>query len=184
MEIQPLDISGILLIQPRKFGDARGYFSETYNKAALAEAGFNREFVQDNHTLSTQRGVVRGLHFQAPPYAQDKLIRVLRGRIFDIAVDLRRSSPSYGRHIAIELSADNWQQLLIPAGFAHGFATLEANTEVAYKVTNFYAPAHDFGMRWNDPALGIDWPVTPAEAITSDKDRALPLFGDMQSPFA
>lgn len=183
MKIEHVHIPGLLLLQPARFGDQRGFFSETYSKRIFAEAGVEAEFVQDNHSLSVPAGVVRGLHFQTPPFAQAKLIRVLKGRIFDVVVDIRQSSPNYGRHFSVELSADNWQQLYIPEGFAHGFATMEENTEIAYKVTNFYAPEYDSGLLWSDPALGIDWPVTVEAATVSAKDEKLPLFADLHSPF-
>jgi dTDP-4-dehydrorhamnose 3,5-epimerase len=142
------------------------------------------EFVQDNHSLSVEKGVVRGLHFQLPPFAQDKLVRVVRGRILDVAVDIRRSSPTFGQHVAVEISAESWNQILVPAGFAHGFVTLEANTEVIYKVTNYYAPQCDRGILWNDPALGINWPIAAGEAILSDKDKKQPLMADAPDLFA
>lgn len=179
MEITDTAIPDVKLITPRRTSDHRGFFSETYNARALAEAGIHLQFVQDNHSLSVREGVVRGLHFQTPPFAQDKLIRVVRGKIFDVAVDIRTSSPTFGRHVAAELSAENWKQLLVPAGFAHGFVTLEPNTEVVYKVTQYYAREHDKGLLWNDPALGIDWPVAPEGAILSDKDRSLPQLADL-----
>ena len=179
--IETCPIDGLMVITPVKHRDARGFFSETYNAQTLAEAGFDKPFVQDNHSLSRQKGVLRGLHFQTPPFAQDKLIRVLRGAILDVAVDLRKNSPSFGKSFAIELSADNWKQLLIPVGFAHAFYTLEPDTEVAYKVTAPYAPDHDAGLRWNDPDLAIAWPSdTP---ILSDKDANLPWFCSFLSPF-
>src|SRR5258705_75276 len=143
MEVTPTAIADVKRLKPKKFGDHRGFFSETYNKQTLAKAGITLDFVQDNHSLSAQRGVVRGLHFQLPPFGQDKLLRVVRGRVFDVAVDLRRSSPTFGKHVTAELSADNWTQILVPIGFAHGFVTLEENTEVIYKVTSYYAPTHD-----------------------------------------
>ena len=180
----PGEIAGLLLVEPKKFGDHRGFFSETYNRARLAEAGFEADFVQDNHSLSVAPGVVRGLHFQSPPHAQDKLVRVVRGAILDVAVDIRAGSPSFGDHVAVELSAANWRQLLVPAGFAHGFVTLEPDTEVIYKVTAYYAPAHDHGILWCDPALGIAWPVTPEAAVVSDKDRVQPRLADIASPFS
>lgn len=178
------EIEGLLLLEPRKFGDARGFFSETYNRRQLASLGFDAAFVQDNQSLSVEAGVVRGLHFQSPPHAQAKLVRVVRGAILDVAVDLRRGSPTYGDHAAVELSAANWRQLLIPVGFAHGFATLEPNCELAYKVTDYYAPDHDHGLLWNDPDLGIDWPVAAEAAILSEKDRAQPRLAGIASPFA
>ena len=183
MEITETAIPAVKVLTPKKFGDHRGFFSETYNRERLEKAGIRLDFVQDNHSLSAQRGVIRGLHFQLPPYAQDKLVRVTRGRILDVAVDLRRSSPTYGQHVAVEISAENWKQILVPVGFAHGFVTLEPDTEVIYKVTRYYAPTHDRGLLWNDPALGIKWPVNPAEAILSDKDKAQPRLADLPSAF-
>lgn len=179
----PAEISGLLLVEPRKFGDHRGFFSETYNRRRLAEAGFDLEFVQDNQSLSVEVGVVRGLHFQSPPFAQDKLVRVTRGAVLDVVVDIRRGSPTFGDHAAVELSAANWRQLLVPKGFAHGFVTLEPETEMIYKVTDYYAPDHDHGLLWSDPALGIDWPVAPEAALLSEKDRAQPRLGEIESPF-
>ncbi len=173
----------VKIIKPRRFEDARGFFVETYSRRALAAEGITGEFVQDNHSRSNSAGTVRGLHFQIPPFAQTKLVRCPAGRIFDVAVDIRRGSPSYGRHVAVELSAENGWQLLIPAGFAHGFATLEPGTELQYKVTADYSPAHDAGIFWNDPALAIPWPVDPARAVLSDKDRKLPLLSEVASPF-
>jgi dTDP-4-dehydrorhamnose 3,5-epimerase len=177
------DIAGLMLIEPKKFGDHRGFFSETYHRERLAEAGFAMDFVQDNHSLSVERGVVRGLHYQSPPHAQAKLLRVVRGAILDVTVDLRKGSPTFGDHAAVELSAANWRQLLVPAGFAHGFATLEPDSEVVYKVTDYYAPEHDHGILWSDPALGIAWPVKPEAAVVSDKDRAQPRLAEIESPF-
>jgi dTDP-4-dehydrorhamnose 3,5-epimerase len=177
------DIEGLLLVEPRKFGDHRGFFSETYSRARLAEAGFDREFVQDNHSLSVEPGVLRGLHFQSPPAAQDKLVRVVRGAILDVAVDIRAGSPTWGDHAAVELSAENWRQLLVPAGFAHGFVTLVPETEVVYKVTAYYAPDHDHGLSAFDPDLGIDWGRDPETLILSDKDRRAPGVRGWTSPF-
>ena len=174
-------IAGVHLVEPKKFGDARGFFSETYHKGRLDAAGFSREFVQDNHSLSAQVGTVRGLHFQSPPFAQDKLVRVVRGRILDVAVDIRKGSPTFGDHAAVELSAENWRQLLVPAGFGHGYLTLEPGTEVIYKVTAPYAPDNDHGFLWSDPALGIGWGA--AAPILSDKDTALPVLAAIDSPF-
>jgi dTDP-4-dehydrorhamnose 3,5-epimerase len=178
-DVLATEIVDVKLIVPRIQRDRRGFFSETYNRADLAAVGLNLEFVQDNHSLSAERGVVRGLHFQIPPFAQDKLVRVIRGSVFDVAVDIRRGSPTYGKHVARLIGAADWNQLLVPVGFAHGFCTLEVNTEVIYKVTNYYSPEHDRGVLWNDPDLGIAWPITENEAILSEKDRELPRFSDV-----
>jgi dTDP-4-dehydrorhamnose 3,5-epimerase len=183
MIVEDTTLAGLRMISPRKFGDARGFFSETYNREAFADAGIDLTFVQDNHSLSALAGTLRGLHFQIPPFAQDKLVRVVRGAIFDVAVDIRASSPTYGRHFGIELSAANWRQLLIPIGFAHGYCTLHPDTEVLYKVTNYYSAAHDRGLAWDDPALGIVWPSPANGAILSDKDRRRPLLRDLETPF-
>ncbi len=168
---------------PTKHGDHRGFFSEVYNRKSLADAGIDIDFVQDNHLLSAEKGVVRGLHFQAPPFAQDKLLRVLRGSVFDVAVDLRRGSPTYGQHVSAVISAEAWNQILVPIGFAHGFMALEPDTEVIYKVSNYYAPDHDNGFLWNDPDVGITWPIPEGEAILSDKDRKQLRFAEIGSPF-
>jgi len=181
--IETHKIDGILTITPNKFGDERGFFSETYNKKLLAEAGINKEFVQDNHSLSAEKGVIRGLHFQTEPHAQDKLVRVTRGAILDVAVDIRKGSPTFGRHVAVELSAKNWRQLFVPTGFAHGFCTLAPNTEVVYKVTNYYSPECDKGLAFDDPELGIDWPVTSLMAILSEKDKAHPKLSELPDYF-
>lgn len=183
LQVMATEIADVKLIVPRIHRDHRGFFSETYNKAGLAELGANLEFVQDNHSLSVERGVVRGLHFQIPPFAQDKLVRVIRGSVFDVAVDIRRGSPTYGNHVSRVISAADWNQFLVPIGFAHGFCTLEPNTEVIYKVTNYYSPEHDRGMLWNDPDLGIAWPIGDTEAALSEKDRALPRFSDLPAYF-
>jgi len=178
MQIIPLEIPEVKVLVPRKFGDHRGFFSETYNRKTLAELGIDREFVQDNHSLSAEKAVVRALHYQLPPMAQDKLIRVVRGAILDVAVDIRRASPTFGRYVSAVISAENWRQMYVPIGFAHGFVTLEANTEVVYKVTNYYSPAHERGIRWNDPALGIDWGVDQTQAVLSQRDTQHPGFRD------
>ena len=183
MNIDNLDIPAVRVFMPKKHGDHRGFFSEVYNKKALAESGIDIDFVQDNHSLSAEKGVVRGLHFQVPPFAQDKLVRVVRGSVFDVAVDLRRGSPTYGQHVSVVLSAEAWNQILVPIGFAHGFMTLEPDTEVIYKVSNYYAPDHDKGLLWNDPALGIEWPVTYEDAILSDKDKARPRLAELPPYF-
>ncbi|MGC1862247.1 MAG: dTDP-4-dehydrorhamnose 3,5-epimerase [Methylocystis sp.] len=180
---EDLEIEGLKLVTPRKFGDERGFFCETYNAATWEKAGLHYRFVQDNHSLSREVGTVRGLHYQTAPFGQDKLVRVVRGRILDIAVDLRRSSPTFGRHAAVELSRENSRQLFIPVGFAHGFVTLEPDTEFLYKVTNFYSPRHDFGLAWDDPDLGIDWPVTPERATLSARDRQWPRLRDLAEVF-
>jgi dTDP-4-dehydrorhamnose 3,5-epimerase len=184
MKIAQLAIADVKLITPSIFRDDRGFFSETYNRKALTEAGIASEFVQDNHSLSRQRGVVRGLHFQVAPRGQGKLVRVTRGAILDVAVDIRVGSPTYGQHVTAVLSAANWQQLWVPVGFAHGFCTLEADTEVQYKVTDYYAPECDRGILWNDPALGIPWPVAANEAVLSDKDHKQPRLADAPAAFA
>jgi dTDP-4-dehydrorhamnose 3,5-epimerase len=173
VQVLPLSLPGLLLVVPKKFADHRGFFSETFRESALAEAGFHGRFIQDNHSLSVATGTLRGLHFQKPPHAQAKLVRVLRGRILDVAVDIRDGSPTFGRHDAVELSAENGHQLLVPEGFAHGFVTLEPDTEVFYKVSSYYAPEADSGILWNDPALGIDWKIS-AKPVLSGKDEVLP----------
>lgn len=180
---EPLAIPAVVLIRPRKFGDARGYFMETWSLEAFAAAGIGAAFVQDNQSLSAARGVVRGLHFQAPPAPQAKLVRVLRGAIFDVAVDIRAGSPSYGKWCAATLTAEGAEQMFVPRGFAHGFCTLAPDTEVAYKVDGRYAPETEGGLAWNDPGLSIDWPVAAGEAQLSGKDAALPGFAGFSSPF-
>ncbi len=183
MPIEALAIPHVKVLTPKKYGDHRGFFSEVYNKRTLAAAGIDINFVQDNHALSTERGTVRGLHFQVPPFAQDKLVRVVRGSVFDVAVDLRRGSPTYGKHVSVVLSAEEWNQILVPIGFAHGFVTLEPDVEVIYKVSNYYSAEHDKGLLWNDPALGIDFPVTEEEAILSAKDKVQPRLADLPTYF-
>jgi dTDP-4-dehydrorhamnose 3,5-epimerase len=184
VDVRALDIPEVKLITPRIHRDARGFFSEAFNARALADAAdIKASFVQDNHSLSTEAGVVRGLHFQAPPCAQGKLVRVVHGAIFDVALDIRQGSPTYGRHVSAVLSAENWSQLWVPVGFAHGYCTLEPNTEVIYKTTDYYAPDADRGIAWNDPALGIAWPVTADSAILSAKDQRQPLLAETQTYF-
>jgi dTDP-4-dehydrorhamnose 3,5-epimerase len=180
--VKEYPLAGLKLITPPKFGDNRGFFSETYNAQMLAELGIEERFVQDNHSLSVEKGTVRGLHYQNPPHAQAKLVRVSRGGILDVVVDIRRGSPTYGQHVAEELSAGNWSQLYIPIGFAHGFCTMTADTELQYKVSDYYAPASDAGIMWNDAALGIPWPDF-AGAQLSPKDLALSRFADLDTPF-
>ena len=179
MQVEELSIPDVKVLTLKKHEDHRGFFSEVYNKRTLAAAGINIDFVQDNHSLSAERGTVRGLHFQVPPFAQDKLVRVVRGSVFDVAVDLRRGSPTYGKHVSAALSAEGWNQILVPIGFAHGLMTLEPDTEVLYKVSNYYSAEHDKGLLWNDPALGIEWPVAEDEAILSAKDKVQPRLADL-----
>ena len=183
MEIRPLEISDVKLIIPRIHHDARGFLSETYSRQEMSAAGIATEFVQDNHSLSLEVGTLRGLHFQVLPRAQGKLVRVVRGSIFDVAVDIRVGSPTFGRHVNAIISAENWRQMWIPAGFAHGYCTLEPNTEVIYKVTDYYAPDCDRGLRWDDDELGIKWPTDRAAARLSDKDRKQPILKELTSTF-
>ncbi len=170
MQISSLAIPEIKVITPRIFRDDRGFFSETFNAASLREGGLDEAFVQDNHVLSRDAGVIRALHFQVAPSAQGKLVRVVRGAIFDVAVDIRHGSPTFGQHVTHRLSAENWQQIWVPVGFAHGYCTLEPDTEVIYKVTDFYDPANERGIQFDDPALGIAWPYARADARLSGKD--------------
>ena len=176
-------IPAVKIITPKSFADPRGVFCETYNRKRFFEHEITLEFVQDNQSTSAEAGTIRGLHFQSSPAAQHKLIRVLRGSIFDVAVDLRRSSPTYGKWTAEKLSADDGRQLLVPIGFAHGFCTLEPDTHVFYKVTDYYSPANDLGIAWDDPDLAIDWPVEPAKAVLSDKDTRHPRFNSLPAYF-
>jgi dTDP-4-dehydrorhamnose 3,5-epimerase len=183
MHVETTEIPAIRILAPRKFGDRRGYFSETFNRKTFAAAGLPVDWVQDNHAMSAQVGTIRGLHFQIPPMAQTKLVRVGRGAILDVAVDIRRGSPTFGKHVARIVSAEAWNQILVPVGFAHGYCTLEPDTEVLYKVTELYSPENERGIRWNDPALGIDWRTADGAAMLSDKDRALPLLADCPAYF-
>lgn len=180
MQVRPLGLDGVFEVSPGKFGDDRGFFSETYNAKSFAEAGIELNFVQDNHSYSAAKGVVRGLHYQLPPFAQDKLVRVTRGAILDVAVDIRKSSPTFGKWVVLEVSAEKWNQILVPKGFAHGFMTLVQNTEVIYKVTDYYSPEHDRSIRFDDPAIGIDWPLPSSGVQLSDKDQKAPLFADAE----
>jgi dTDP-4-dehydrorhamnose 3,5-epimerase len=178
MKVERLAIPDVILVTPARHGDARGFFSETYVKSRFQEAGIVPEFIQDNHSLSAQRGVIRGLHCQVAPSVQGKLVRVVRGAIWDVAVDIRQGSLTYGKYAAAELSAENWCQLWVPGGFLHGFCTLTTDTEVVYKVTAGYDRGAERGVIWNDPTLALPWPVSAAEAVLSDKDRVLPAFAE------
>ena len=183
MNVEQLSVPGVVLVTPPRFGDSRGFFSEVFNAERFAAAGIAGPFVQDNQSLSRERGVVRGLHCQVAPYAQGKLVRVVKGAIWDVAVDAREGSPTYGQWAAAELSAENWAQLWVPAGFLHGFCTLMPDTEVLYKVTAGYSRESERGVIWNDPALALPWPITPDEAVLSEKDTALPTFAEARGLF-
>ena len=185
MGIQPteLEISAIRMLHPTRHEDCRGFFSETYSRFDFKEIGIDVEFVQDNQSYSSRKGTVRGLHFQRPPHAQAKLVRVVRGSIFDVAVDLRRSSPTYGRHVCAAISSRDWNQIYVPVGFAHGFMTLEPETEVVYKVDKVYEPCSEGGLLWNDECLGISWPFPEADVTVSERDKSLPSLGELESPF-
>ena len=183
MQVEATAIAAVKLVKPARFDDSRGFFSETYNRRGLARAAIDVAFVQDNLSLSRRAGTVRGLHFQTPPHAQAKLVSVVTGRVLDVAVDIRRGSPTFGRHVAVELSAASGEQLFVPEGFAHGFCTLEPDTRLAYKVSAFYDGDHDHGIRWDDPALAIPWPVAHDSALLSEKDAALPRLADIESAF-
>ena len=182
MDLLPLSLPDVKLIKPRRFGDERGWFMETYRREALAQAGIADTFVQDNQSFSAAKGTVRGLHLQKPPRAQAKLIRVLSGRILDVAVDLRRSSPTFGRHVAVEIG-DDGASLYVPVGFAHGFCTLEPGTTVAYKVSAPYTPELDRCVAWDDPDLALPWPFGPEDAVLSDRDRRAPKLRDLPPCF-
>ena len=182
VEMSTMLSASLIHIQPERHGDHRGFFAETYSRRQYAELGINVDFVQDNHSLSREVGTLRGLHFQAPPHAQAKLVRCGRGALFDVAVDIRRGSPTYGRWEGYELTAENGDQLYIPVGFAHGFVTLEPDSEIVYKCSDYYAPETEGAVLWNDPDIGIDWPIDTAP-ILSDKDAVAPLFPDLESPF-
>ncbi|MCD1619354.1 dTDP-4-dehydrorhamnose 3,5-epimerase [Salipiger manganoxidans] len=184
MQIEETGLDGVRLITPRRFGDHRGFFSESWSRKALADHGISIDFVQDNHSLSMTPGTVRGLHFQAPPRAQDKLVRCGRGALFDVAVDIRRGSPTYGRWVGYELSFENGRQLLVPAGFAHGFMTLLPETEIVYKCSDTYAPETEGALLWNDPGIGIDWPLSGIDPVISAKDAEAGGLAGFDSPFA
>lgn len=181
MKIETTALPGVLILTPPRFGDARGWFSETWNGPKLAAAGVNVAFVQDNHSMSAAVGTLRGLHYQRPPHAQDKLVRCSTGAVLDVAVDVRRGSPTYGKWLGIEISAEDGRQVLVPKGFLHGFVTRAPDTEVQYKCSDVYAPDCDGGIRWNDPEIGVDWGVS--EPVLSAKDQAAPFLKDWDSPF-
>lgn len=183
MDVVPTRLPDVLELRPKFFRDDRGYFSETFKRDVFQRRGLDVEFVQDNKSLSRAKGTIRGLHFQLPPHAQGKLVSCLRGAIYDVAVDIRRSSPTFGEHIGVTLTAEGGEQLYIPPGFAHGFCTLEPDTEVAYKVTDYYAPDCDRGILWSDPAIAIAWPVAVGDAQLSDKDRRAPTLADAPDLF-
>ena len=176
-------IEDVLLITPRRFSDDRGFFSETYNARTLEAEGFRQTFVQDNHSLSLEKGTIRGLHYQAPPAAQAKLVRASRGAVLDVAVDIRVGSPTFGQHVIELLSAENGAQLYVPEGFLHGFVTLESETEVQYKVSDFYSAEHDGAVMWNTEALSINWGIDAAKAVLSEKDAKATPWEKFSSPF-
>ena len=183
MKITSLQIPDVKLIEAKVIKDSRGFFLESYSKRKFEQAGIKCNFVQDNHSSSKDAGIIRGLHFQLPPYAQSKLIRVTKGRIWDVAVDLRKTSPTYSQYVSAELSAQTLKMLFIPAGFAHGFVTLVPNCEIQYKTDAYYAPESEGGIRWDDPDLAIDWPIQYNSAILSERDAILPAFANFQSTF-
>ncbi len=180
IQVRKLDLEGVLEIIPSRFEDPRGFFSETFHAENFAGIGIQVPFVQDNHSYSAARGVVRGLHYQLPPVAQDKLVRVIRGSVYDVAVDIRRSSATFGRWTAVTLSAKSWNQIFVPRGYAHGFVTLEEDTEVLYKVSAKYSQKHDRAIRFDDPAVGIEWPLPAGEVVISEKDRSAPLLANAE----
>ncbi|MFO7771163.1 dTDP-4-dehydrorhamnose 3,5-epimerase [Roseovarius gahaiensis] len=182
MKVTQTKLPGVLLLEPRRFGDDRGFFSESWNRKTLSEHGIDTDFVQDNHSVSAAVNTVRGLHFQSPPHAQAKLVRCGRGRLFDVAVDIRKGSPTFGQWVGYELSFENGLQLLIPEGFLHGFATRDPETEIIYKCSDYYAPECDGAVRFDDPDLAIDWGLS-GDAILSDKDANAPLMAQFDSPF-
>lgn len=183
MQVEKTALDGVLLLTPKRFGDTRGFFSECWNKRAMAEHGIEISWVQDNQSLSLETGTVRGLHFQAPPHAQHKLVRCGRGAFFDVAVDIRKGSPTYGKWVGYELSYENGRQLLVPAGFLHGFATLQPETEILYKCSDYFAPECDGAVYFDSPALGIDWHLQGVKPVLSEKDAAAQDFDAFDSPF-
>ena len=183
MLIEDTALEGVKIITPHRFGDVRGFFSETWNRSDMVEHGLSYDFLQDNQSISEQVGTVRGLHFQTPPHAQDKLVRCGRGALWDVAVDIRVGSPNFGRWFGVELNAENGKQLLVPKGFLHGFVTLQQETEILYKCSDYYAPECDRSVRFDDPDIGIDWGIDPSSAFLSEKDASAPFLRDIQSPF-
>ena len=183
-EIISKSLSGIILLKPKRFNDLRGFFSETWSQRNLSEVGIDINFLQENHSVSHNTGTIRGLHSQSPPHAQTKLVRCGKGRFFDVAVDIRIGSPTYGQWVGEELSFENGKQLLIPVGFLHGFATLEPNTEIIYKCSEYYAPGFEYSVRFDDPDINIDWGIRYEDAILSDKDANAPFLKDLSSPFS
>lgn len=183
VKTETLPIEGLLLITPARFGDHRGFFEETWNRKTFAKSGIVTDFVQDNHSLSAQAGTIRGLHFQAPPFAQAKLVRCGRGTLFDVAVDIRKGSPTYGQWYGVELSFENGRQLLIPEGFAHGFVTRSEDTEIIYKCSDYYAPETEDALLWSDPDIGIEWGLGGQSPVLSDKDAQAGCLADFDSPF-
>lgn len=183
MIVEETKLSGVVILTPKRFGDDRGYFSEVWNRQSYAKLGVDVDFVQDNHSLSAAKGTVRGLHYQSPPRAQDKLVRCGAGAVVDVAVDIRKSSPTYGQWVSVELSASNGKQIFVPKGFLHGFATLTPNAELLYKCSDYYAPECDGSVYFDSPSIGIDWGVDLENAILSEKDRTAPKFEEFDSPF-
>ncbi|MGF1561574.1 MAG: dTDP-4-dehydrorhamnose 3,5-epimerase [Geminicoccaceae bacterium] len=184
MRVTQTELPEVLLVEPARFGDERGYFTESYNRRVFADIGIDVDFVQDNHSYSAKRGTLRGLHYQAPPMAQAKLVRVAHGAVRDVAVDARQGSPRYGQWVAVDLSADNGRQLFVPEGFLHGFVTLEPDTVFLYKVNNHYSKPHDGAVAWNDPDLAIDWRIDADDVTVSEKDAKAPAFAAWTSPFS
>ncbi|WP_203293874.1 dTDP-4-dehydrorhamnose 3,5-epimerase [Maricaulis parjimensis] len=183
MDVQQLAIPGVVVLTPRRFGDDRGFFTEAYNDRTFTEAGIGTVFVQDNHSFSKAKGTVRGMHYQAPPFAQAKLVRAITGRVLDVVVDIRKGSPTFGRSASAELTSEGGEQIFVPPGFLHGFLTLEANTHIVYKVDNYYSSKADGAVRFDDPALGIDWGYDVSAAVLSEKDANAVSWQDFQSPF-
>ena len=183
MQVVELEIPDVKLLTPKKTGDHRGFFSEVYNLESLKSVGIDITFVQENYSHSATKGIIRGLHFQAPPFAQDKLLRAIQGSALYVAVDIRKGSAAYGRHVSVVISAEAWNQILVPIGFAHGSLSLEPDPDNCYKASNYYSSEHERGILWNDPDLGIDWPISPEDVVLSERDTVLPTFHNFDSPF-